>query len=177
MMVEQVFPSSPTVVESVFPHGQFMVEQGLPHGVTAVEQGLPLQASTDEYDIIPSRDFEILDEDTQCLEEGDGLSPSCGSPASSMKSKHDGDASIDNTVFKCVHAVAYVDGSPQRRQFIKVASPPRDASSITRLPGISWKHFLRDLMGGMVEHVCLVINEVKPELNKEHLTRPRSAAP
>ncbi|CAI5713732.1 unnamed protein product [Peronospora destructor] len=42
---------------------------------------------------------------------------------------------------------------------LQLASPPRDASSITRLPGLSWKHFLRDLKGGGIEQVCLITNE------------------
>ena len=70
-----------------------------------------------------------------------------------------------------------MEGSPQQRQYIEVASSPRDASSITGLPGLSWKHFLRDLKGGTIEQVCLITNEVVTETNEEHMTRPRYAEP
>uniref|UniRef100_A0AAV1UQK0 Uncharacterized protein n=1 Tax=Peronospora matthiolae TaxID=2874970 RepID=A0AAV1UQK0_9STRA len=92
-----------------------------------------------------------------------------------MDSKHDGDASYGNSALECVHAVVYVEGGPQRRQHIIVASPRRDESSITSLPGLSWKHFLRDLKGGMVEQVCLVTNEVTNDTIEERMTHPRSA--
>ena len=49
-------------------------------------------------------------------------------------------------------------------------SPPRDESSTTSLPGLSWKHFLRHHKGGTVDKVCMITNE-------EHLTRLQSAEP
>ena len=70
-----------------------------------------------------------------------------------------------------------MEGSPQRRQYIEVTSPPRDASSITGLPGLSWKYFLRDLKGGTIEQVCLITNEVVTETTEEYMTRPRCAEP
>ena len=78
-----------------------------------------------------------MNEDIQCLEEGDGLSPCCRSPAPIIDLNHDGNTSFDNLELECVHAIVYVEGISQRCQYIEVASPPRDASSITSLSGLS----------------------------------------
>ena len=130
----------------------------------AAEQELPHQGSTFEYGLLPPHVSGSMDEDIQCLEGGDVLSPCCSSTASSTDSKHGGNASIEKLALECVHAIVYVEGIPQRRQYIEVATPPRDASSITSFPGLSWKHFLRDLKGKTVYQVCLITNE-------EHMTR------
>ncbi|CAI5723206.1 unnamed protein product [Peronospora destructor] len=66
---------------------------------------------------------------------------------------------IDAPASALVNVIEYADGAPQRRRVLEVASPPRDASSITRLPGLSWKYFLRDLKDGGIEQVCLITDE------------------
>ncbi|KAE8978413.1 hypothetical protein PF005_g24528 [Phytophthora fragariae] len=52
-----------------------------------------------------------------------------------------------------------MDGAPNRTRVIEVASPPCDAKSITSLPGLFWKNFLRDLKAGDIEQVCLITDE------------------
>ena len=54
---------------------------------------------------------------------------------------------------------------------------PRDESSLKGLPGLSWKHSLRDLQGGTVEQVFLTTKEVVIETNEEHMTRSCRAEP
>ncbi|KAK1941598.1 hypothetical protein P3T76_006662 [Phytophthora citrophthora] len=48
--------------------------------------------------------------------------------------------------------------SPRVRN-VEVARPPCAAAEITRLPGLSWKHFLRDLKKGEIEQVCMLVAE------------------
>ncbi|KAE9083513.1 hypothetical protein PF006_g26675 [Phytophthora fragariae] len=55
-----------------------------------------------------------------------------------------------------LNVVEYSEGSPNQVRAIEVANPPSDAATITRLPGLSWKHFLRDLKAGEIEQVCLL---------------------
>ncbi|KAG6623867.1 reverse transcriptase [Phytophthora cinnamomi] len=49
--------------------------------------------------------------------------------------------------------------TPLRIRDVEAARPPCDAAEITRLPGLSWKHFLRDLKKGEIEQVCMVVAE------------------
>ena len=48
----------------------------------------------------------------------------------------------------------------------EVTSPPRKVSSITSLPGLSWKHFLCGLKEGNVGQVCLITNYVALSFKK-----------
>ena len=115
-MVEQLFPSPPTVseqrfsspttvVEQRFPHGHSAVEQDLPHGIMAAAQELLDQGSMVENGLLPSSVSGIMDEDIQCIEKGDRLSPT--------DSKHDGNTSIKNSALDCVHVIVYVEWGPQ----------------------------------------------------------------
>ncbi|GMF26569.1 unnamed protein product [Phytophthora fragariaefolia] len=60
------------------------------------------------------------------------------------------------------NVVEYEEGSPNRVRTIEVASPPSDAAAITQLPGLSWKHFLRDLKTGEIEQICLLTSSDQP---------------
>ncbi|KAG2763590.1 hypothetical protein PC116_g5544 [Phytophthora cactorum] len=76
----------------------------------------------------------------------------------------------------------YVEGASGRRRTIELASPPRDARSITRLPGLSWKNFLRSLKDGELKQICLVsdADSASPEVNAvsvDRSSRPKSTEP
>ncbi|GMF52203.1 unnamed protein product [Phytophthora fragariaefolia] len=91
------------------------------------------------------------------------------------------DASPSPVPTESVCTIEYVDGGPSHTRVIEVASPPRDAKSITSLPGLSWKNFLRDLKAGDIEQVCLITDaESAPRvINSIELSdaspRPKSA--
>ncbi|KAE8914476.1 hypothetical protein PF010_g17170 [Phytophthora fragariae] len=74
-----------------------------------------------------------------------------------------------------------MDGAPNRTRVIEVASPPCDAKSITSLPGLFWKNFLRDLKAGDIEQVCLITDgdSVSHAINSvdsvDASSRPKSA--
>ncbi|OWY96137.1 polyprotein, partial [Phytophthora megakarya] len=77
----------------------------------------------------------------------------------------------------------YVEGAPQRRRVIEVANPPSDAPSLTRLPGLSWQKFLRELKAGEIEQVCLITDtdpvphSVNAVSSDEESSRPKNAEP
>ncbi|KAG2810770.1 hypothetical protein PC113_g16702 [Phytophthora cactorum] len=81
-----------------------------------------------------------------------------------------------------VCVLEYVEGASGRRRTIELASPPRDARSTTRLPGLSWKNFLRSLKDGELEQICLVTDadSASPEVNAvsvDRSSRLKSAEP
>ncbi|GMF39318.1 unnamed protein product [Phytophthora fragariaefolia] len=76
---------------------------------------------------------------------------------------------------------------PPRACNVEVARPPCDAAEITRLPGLSWKHFLRDLRRGEIEQVCMIVAEDAASIaavethasgsKSDARTRPKGAEP
>ncbi|KAE9295983.1 hypothetical protein PF008_g24128 [Phytophthora fragariae] len=63
-----------------------------------------------------------------------------------------------------LNVVEYLECSPNQVCAIEVANPPTDAATITRLPGLTWKHFLRDLKAGEIEQVCLLTGSDQPDV-------------
>ncbi|KAE9327040.1 hypothetical protein PR003_g16100 [Phytophthora rubi] len=154
--VEQWFPPSSEAVEQRLPHVHEVVEQRLSHADEAVGQRLPHDDAAGEQEL-PPRANGVVENELSRLEEGE---------ASSSESY-----------------TSYVDGAPNRTRVIEVASPPRDAKSITSLPGLSWKNFIRDLKARDIEQVCLITDgdSVSHAINSIDSTdtspRPNSAEP
>ncbi|KAE8953660.1 hypothetical protein PF011_g32353 [Phytophthora fragariae] len=169
--VEQRFPSTNEAVEQWFPHANEAVEQRLPHANEAVEQGLPHDDAAGEQELPPrvngtvENEFSRLEEGAASSSESDTLVSSRGSRRTKtsrrsqrrLKPRRAADPPSAPTESVCT--VEYLDGAPNRTRVIEVASPPRDAKSITSLPGLSWKKFLRDLKAGDIEQVCLITDE------------------
>ncbi|KAG3099244.1 hypothetical protein PI125_g15082 [Phytophthora idaei] len=81
-----------------------------------------------------------------------------------------------------VCVLEYEEGASGRRRTFELASPPRDARSITRLPGLSWKNFLRALKDAELEQICLVTDadSASSEVNAvsvDSSSRPKSVEP
>ncbi|GMF45109.1 unnamed protein product [Phytophthora fragariaefolia] len=80
-----------------------------------------------------------------------------------------------------VNVVEYEKGSPNRVRTIEVANPPSDAAAITRLPGLSWKHF--DLRAREIERICLFTSSDQPAVlantvyDDASSSRPKAAEP
>ncbi|KAE8959722.1 hypothetical protein PR002_g30446 [Phytophthora rubi] len=166
--VEQRLPHVHEAVEQRLPHAIEAVEQGLPHSFEAVEQGLPHDDAADEQEL-PPRVNGAVENELSRLEEGEASSSESDTSVSSRGSRRTKTSRRSQRRLKPRRAVnppsaptesfctvEYVDGAPNRTRVIEVASPPRDAKSITSLPGLSWKKFLRDLKAGDIEQVCLI---------------------
>ncbi|KAF4032791.1 Calponin homology domain-containing proteinromo [Phytophthora infestans] len=88
----------------------------------------------------------------------------------------------DSSPTESVCVLEYVDGTSGRRRTLELANPPGEAGSITRLPGIFWKNFLRGLKHGEIEQVCLITDadsallKVNAVRDDDAPSRPKSAA-
>ncbi|KAE9273797.1 hypothetical protein PR003_g29794, partial [Phytophthora rubi] len=176
-------------------HVNETVEQRLPHADEAVEQGLPHDDAAGEQEL-PPRVNGVVENELSRLEEGEASSSESDTSVSSRGSRRTKTSRRSQRRLKprravdppsapteSVCTVEYVDGAPNRTRVIEVASPPRDAKSITSLPGLSWKNLLRDLKAGDIEQVCLITDgdSVSHVINSvdsaDTSSRPKSAEP
>ncbi|GMF55681.1 unnamed protein product [Phytophthora fragariaefolia] len=193
--VEQRLPHENEAVEQRLPLINEAVEQRLPHVHEAVAQRLP-HGDFVVGTVPPPRVIGAVANELSRLEEGASSSSESDTSVSSrgarrtktsrrsrrqLKPRRDASSSPDPTESVCT--IEYVDDVPSHTCVIEVASPPRDAKSITSLPGLSWKNFLRDLKAGDIEQVCLITGaESTPRvINSIELSdassRPKSAEP
>ncbi|KAE8976400.1 hypothetical protein PR002_g25325 [Phytophthora rubi] len=193
-------------VEQWLPYVNYAVEQGLPHVKNAVKQRLPpVQNAVEQRfpfadDSVAQqglRDTGMVETEFPCLEEGEVSSSETSASSSGSrrlrKSKRNRSGRrrlrrrstvVDQAPSsEILHVVEYSEGSPNQVRAIEVANPPTDAATITRLPGLSWKHFLRDLKAGEIEQVCLLTGSDQPDVlanavsNDASSSRPKAAEP
>ncbi|GMF61340.1 unnamed protein product [Phytophthora fragariaefolia] len=199
--VEQRLPHENIAVEQRLPPENYVVEQRLPFVDASVERRLPF-ADVPVTQALTLRDAGVVESELPCLEGGEvsPSEPSCSETSASSSGSRRLRKSPRNrsgrrrlrrrapTVEPVQHrevlnVVEYEEGSPNRVRTIEVANPPSDAAAITRLPGISWKHFLRDLKAGEIEQICLLTssdqlavlaNTVSDDVSS---SRPKAAEP
>ncbi|KAE8955016.1 hypothetical protein PR001_g32269, partial [Phytophthora rubi] len=203
--VEQRLPYENQAVEQRLPYEKNAVEQGLPHVKNAVEQRLPFaDDSVAQQDL---RDTGMVEAELPCLEEGE-VSSSESSSSESSSSETSASSSGSRRLRKSkrnrsgrrrlrrrstvvdqapsseiLNVVEYSEGFPNQVRAIEVANPPTDAATITRLPGLSWKHFLRDLKAGEIEQVCFLTGSDLPDVlanavsDDASSSRPKAAEP
>ncbi|GMF28222.1 unnamed protein product [Phytophthora fragariaefolia] len=204
--VEHRLPHVNNAVEQGLPRMENAVEQRLPYVQCAVEQGLPLEDATvelrppfadDSIGQTTLRDTGMTETEVPCLEEDD-VSASETSASSSgsrclTKSKRNRSGrrrlrrrpteADQAPSSESVNVVEYSEDSPNRIRTVEVANPPSDAATITRIPGLSWKHFLRDLKAGEIEQVCLLTGADQPTVLANVVSddasspRPKAAEP
>ncbi|GMF28825.1 unnamed protein product [Phytophthora fragariaefolia] len=121
-----------------------------------VEQRLP--ATDDSVAQEALRDTDMAETEISCLEEDEVLSSETSVSNSGSrrprKSKRNRSgcrrlrrrptAADQAPSSEGVNVVEYSEGSPNRIRTDDVANPPSDVATITRLPGLSWKLFLRE---------------------------------
>ncbi|KAE8881554.1 hypothetical protein PF005_g1720 [Phytophthora fragariae] len=147
--VEQWFPPSNEAAEQRFPSTNEAVEQRLPHSFEAVQQGLPHDDAAGEQKL-PPRANGAVENELSRLEEGEASSSESDTSISSRGSRRAKTSrrskrrlnprravDLPTARTESVCTVEYVDGAPNRTRVIEVTSPPRDAKSITSLPGLS----------------------------------------
>ncbi|OWZ10928.1 polyprotein [Phytophthora megakarya] len=180
-----------TVVEHGFPPmNEMVVEQGFPPKIkSVVERGFPpLNEETHEVHLrIDERGLSHLEGSESSFSER-VASPSSSHSKRRKKSKcrrlkPRRFTSSESTTTESVCATEYVEGSPQRQRVIEIGNPPSDAPSLTQLPGLSWKKFLRELKAGEIKHVCLIadadaaLHSVNAVTSDEASSRSKNAEP
>uniref|UniRef100_H3H3P7 CCHC-type domain-containing protein n=1 Tax=Phytophthora ramorum TaxID=164328 RepID=H3H3P7_PHYRM len=178
-------PATSPTVEQGLPYDFETVEQRLPYDDTAVEQELlPRMSGAVEHGLSRLEEGEVSsgDSETSVLSRGSRRTKTSRRSRRRLKPRRS-PVELTTPPIESVCAVEYVGGVPNHARMIKAASPPRDAKSITDLPGLSWKSFLRDLKAGDIEQVCLITdaNPVSDETNAiahdDTSSRPKSAEP
>ncbi|KAE8959912.1 hypothetical protein PR001_g30557, partial [Phytophthora rubi] len=198
--VEQRLPPVLNAVEQRFPHVKNAVERRLPLENATVEQRLPFAGdSVAQQDL---RDTGMVETELPYQEEGEVSSSESSSSETSAsssglrrlrKSKRNRSGrrrlrrrstAVDQAPSsEILNVVEYSEGSPNQVRAIEVANPPTDAATISRLPGLSWKHFLRDLKAGEIEQVCLLTGSDQPDVlanavsDDASSSRPKAAEP
>ncbi|KAG3092187.1 hypothetical protein PC121_g3624 [Phytophthora cactorum] len=160
-VVEQELPGTTAVVEHGLP---LAVEHGLPH---VVERELPEVVDAVESSIPhPEADpFGRCHESTDMIERGFSSSAAESAPRpvrrrgrrTPRRSRILSACSTSTEPEVISVLVGDGDDSVAHVREVEVARPPCDAASITQLPGLSWKHFLRDLKRGEIEQVCMIV--------------------
>ncbi|POM65517.1 Putative Polyprotein [Phytophthora palmivora] len=182
---EQRLPHDIEAVEQWLPRTTGAVEQRLPHDDAAVGPQLPPRATgtvEDELSRLEEGVSSSSESDTSVSSSGSRRTKTFRRSRRRLKPRRNFDDSPPGRT-ESVSTIEYADGAPSKTRVIEVASPPRDAKSITRLPGLSWKKFLRDLKAGDIEQVCLITDadSVPHEINSVELddasSRLKSAEP
>ncbi|GMG15543.1 unnamed protein product [Phytophthora fragariaefolia] len=189
------------LADGKFPPENYVVQQRIPLVNASVEQRL-MFADVPVAQAPTLRDAGVVERELPCLEGGEvsPSEPSCSETSASSsgsrrlrKSPHNRSGrprlrrrapSVEPVQHREVlNVVEYEEGSPNRVRTIEVANPPSDAAAITRLPGLSWKHFLRDLKAGEIEQICLLTSSDQPAVLANTVSddvsssRPKAAEP